>query len=56
MSPIKNRDQFIEVIKNYLEVGGINTFDDFLALQFKKGKLVDGEQNIDTFINKCLKI
>jgi flavodoxin len=55
MSPIKNRDQFIEVIKNYLEVEGINTFDDFLALQFKKGKLVDGEQNIDTFINKCLK-
>jgi len=56
MSPINVREQFKEIIKNNLEKAGIKTFDSFLALQFKRGKLVDGEQNIDNFVNSVLKI
>jgi flavodoxin len=55
MSPINSREQFKEIIKNNLEKTGIKTFDSFLALQFKRGKLVDGDQNIDTFVNNFLK-
>jgi hypothetical protein len=43
-------------IKNNLEKAGMKTFDSFLALQFTRGKLVDGEQNIDNFVNTVLKI
>ena len=42
MSPINNREQFKEIIKNNLEKAGMKTLDSFLALQFKRGKLVDG--------------
>jgi len=56
MSPINIRDQFKEIIKNNLEKAGLKTFDSFLALQFTRGKLVDGEQNIDNFVNTVLKI
>jgi len=56
MSPINIRDQFKEIIKNNLEKAGLKTFDSFLALQFTRGKLVDGEQNIDNFVNTVLKM
>jgi flavodoxin len=55
MSPLNSREQFKEIIKNSLEKAGIKTFDSFLALQFRRGKLVDGEQNIDNFVNNSLK-
>lgn len=55
MSPINAREQFKESITNNLEKAGIKTFDSFLALQYKRGKLVDGEQNIDSFVNTVLK-
>jgi flavodoxin len=54
MSPINAREQFKEIIKNNLEKKGMKTFDSFLALQFKRGKLVNGEQNIEDFINTVL--
>jgi flavodoxin len=56
MSPINKREQFKEIIKNNLEKAGLKTFDNFLALQFTRGKLVDGEQNIDNFVNTVLKL
>jgi len=56
MSPIDKREQFKEIIRNNLEKAGIKTFDSFLALQFTRGKLVDGEQNIDNFVNTALKL
>jgi len=56
MSPINKREQFKEIVKNNLEKTGLKTFDSFLALQFTRGKLVDGEQNIDNFVNSVLKI
>jgi flavodoxin len=56
MSPINKREQFKEIIKNNLEKAGLKTFDNFLALQFTRGKLVDGEQTIDNFINSVLKL
>ena len=54
MSPIDKREQFNQIIKNNLENTGLQTFDNYLALNFKKGRIFDGEQNIDTFVNKCL--
>jgi flavodoxin len=56
MSPINKREQFKEIIKNNLEKAGLKTFDNFLALQFTRGKLVDGEQTIDNFVNSILKL
>jgi flavodoxin len=56
MSPINARDQFKEIIKNNLEKAGLKPFDSFLALQFTRGKLVNGEQNIDTFVNTVVKL
>ena len=56
MSPLDKREQFKEIIKNNLEQAGLKTFDSFLALQFTRGKLVDGEQNIDNFVNTVLKL
>lgn len=56
MSPITKREQFKETIKNNLEKTGIKTFDSILALQFSRGKLVDGEQDIDNYVNTVLKL
>jgi len=54
MSPIDKRDQFKEIIRNNLLNAGIKTTDSFLALNFKRGKIVDGEQNIDNFVKTVL--
>ena len=56
MSPITAREQFKEIIRNNLEKAGMKTFDSYVALQFTRGKLVDGEQNIDSFVNTVLKM
>jgi flavodoxin len=56
MSPIERREQFNEIMRKNLEDLGIKTIDNFLAINFKRGKIVDGEQNIDNFINSLLKI
>jgi flavodoxin len=54
MSPIDKRDQFKEIIKNNFEKAGIKTIDVFLTLNYRRGHLVDGQQNIDAFVNNCL--
>lgn len=54
MSPIDKREQFNEIMKNNLENAGIKTVDNYLALKFKKGQIVDGEQNIDNFVKNSL--
>ena len=56
MSPISKREQFKDTIKNNLEKAGIKTFDSILALQFTRGKLTDGEKDIDNFVNTVLKL
>ena len=56
MSPIDKREQFNEIIKNSLKDAQGKLVDSFLALNFKKGQIVDGEQNIDNFVNEVLKI
>jgi flavodoxin len=56
MSPIDKREDFNQIIKNDLEHVGFKTVDNYLALNFKKGQIGDGEQNIDNFINAVLKI
>jgi flavodoxin len=50
MSPINKREQFNEIMRNNLENLGVKTVDNHLALHFKRGKIVDGEQNIDKFV------
>ncbi|MCJ7570954.1 MAG: flavodoxin family protein [Candidatus Thermoplasmatota archaeon] len=56
MSRINEREQFKEIIKNDLKNAGMKTFDSYLALQFKKEQIIDGEQNIDDFVNTVLKL
>ena len=55
MSPIDKREQFIEIMINNLENTGIKKLDNFLAINFKRGKIVDGEQNIDNFVKTVIK-
>lgn len=55
MSPIDKREQFKEIMRNNLENAGIKTFDNFLPLQFRRGKIIDGEQNIDNFVKNVIK-
>ena len=55
MSPINKREQFIEIIRNNLKNAGIKSADNFLAINFKRGKITDGEQNIDDFVKNILK-
>ena len=54
MSPIDKRQQFNEIIRNNLENAGIKTAYNFLAINFKRGKIADGEQNIDNFVKEVL--
>ncbi len=56
LSPITERGPFKEIIKTNLEKAGVKPFDSFLALQFKREKLVDGDQNIDNFVNSVLRM
>ena len=56
LSPITDRGPFKEIIKTNLEKTGVKPFDSILALQFKREKLVDGDQNIDNFVNSVLKM
>ena len=54
MSPIDKRDQLKEIMKNNFEKAGIKTINGFLTLHYRNGQLVDGQQNIDSFVNNCL--
>jgi len=55
MSPIDKRDQFIEITKNTFQSLGTKPVDTYLLLTYKRGRLTDGEQNIDSFVNRILK-
>ena len=52
---IDNREKFNKAIKNNLQNLGLETIDKYLALQMKKDQIIDGEQNIDGFVNTVLK-
>jgi flavodoxin len=54
MSPIDKRDQFKEIITQSFQQVGIETIDMFLTLTYRRGRLVDGQQNIEAFVNTCL--
>jgi len=54
MSPIDKRDQFLEIIKNVFKNTGIGSVGALLALNYKRGRLANGQQNIDTFVKNCL--
>ncbi|MCJ7571033.1 MAG: flavodoxin family protein [Candidatus Thermoplasmatota archaeon] len=56
MSPLDKREQFKEIMKNNLENVGIKTVENYLLINFKRGQIVDGEQNIDDFVNTVLKL
>ncbi len=55
MSPIDKREQFQEIMRNNFVNAGIKTFDSFLPLQFKRGKIIDGEKDIDNFVKTVMK-
>ena len=55
MSPLDKREQFNTIIKNSLENIGVKPTDVFLAINFKKGQIIDGEQNIDNFVKNLFK-
>ena len=55
MSPIDKRDQFIEMMKNNLQDAGVKTDENYLLINFKRGQIKDGEQNIDNFVKNILK-
>jgi flavodoxin len=55
MSPIGVRQQFMEIMKNTVTQAGAKSIDAFLAVNFKRGRLTDGQQHIDAFITNCLK-
>ena len=55
MSPIDKREIVIEIIKNDLEKVGLKTIESTLFLRTKRDKIVDGENNIDNFVNNVLK-
>ncbi|KYK24540.1 hypothetical protein AYK25_06190 [Thermoplasmatales archaeon SM1-50] len=54
LSPLYARNQFIEIMNKNLENAELPPVDSFLAMQFRRGKLIDGAQNIDTFVNTVL--
>ena len=54
MSPIDQRDKFKEIIRNNFEQAGITSIDGFLTLNYRRGRLVDGQQHIDAFVSNCL--
>jgi flavodoxin len=56
MSPIDKREQFKDIIKNDLKNVGIKVVENFLLIHFKRGRILDGEQNIDNFVNTVLKL
>lgn len=53
--PIEDREKLNGTIKNNLENVGVKVIDNYLALQMKKGQIIDGEQNIDNFVKTVLK-
>jgi flavodoxin len=56
MSPIDRRDQFIEIMRTTLSQAGVKMLEAPLTLQFGGGRLKDGGQNIDSFVDVVLKM
>jgi flavodoxin len=56
MSPIDKREQFKGIMKNNLENAGVKMIDNYILLRFTRGRLVEGEQNIDAFVNSVMNI
>jgi flavodoxin len=56
MSPIDKRDQFTTIMRTTLNQAGVKMFDAPLTLQFGRGSLKDGGQNIDSFVDAVLKM
>jgi flavodoxin len=54
LSPLNARETFKEVMKQTLENAEVTLLDSFLAVRFTRGKLVDGAQNIDVFLQTVL--
>jgi len=54
MSPTDKRDQFKEIMKSNVEKAGAKTFETFLALEFKRGRLTNGGQQIESFVSAFL--
>jgi flavodoxin len=54
MSPITGREQFKDIMRQNITNAGMMPLDHFLALNYKRGKLVDGEQHIDTFVDAVM--
>jgi len=55
ISPINSREKFKEILENSLKNVGFKTVDNFLPLRMKKGQIIEGEQNIDSFVENILK-
>jgi flavodoxin len=55
-SPIDSRERFNEMMRNIRENAGATPVGTNLALQFKRGNLADGQQNIDSFIDTVLTV
>jgi len=52
---ISGREKFNGIFKTNMKNAGVKTVDNYLSLQMKKEKIVDGEQNIDSFVKTVLK-
>ncbi len=53
-SPIHKREQFKESMRQTFEQVGINVVENYLLINFKRGRIADGEQDIDTFVHAIL--
>ena len=51
---LEEREKATKIIKNDLEKAGLKVIDATLLLKMKKEEIIDGEQNIDDFINAVL--
>jgi len=53
-TPIEDREKATSIIRNDLENVGLKTIDALLLLRIRKEEIIDGEQDIDGFINAVL--
>jgi len=53
---IEDSKKTFDIIKQDLHNMGLSTTDHFLSLRMKKQKIIDGEQNIDDFVNKIISL
>ena len=53
-TPIEDREKATSIIRNDLDNVGLKTVIAPLLLRMRKEEIIDGEQNIDGFINAVL--